>query len=93
MTCVDNWKVGLIGASLFLGWSVTLLWLPSFSDRYGRKRFFWGAMVLDLFLYVGLFLTTDLIVMICIWFCFGLLTSIRTNVGYVYLMELLPRKA
>lgn len=93
LTCVDNWKVGLIGASLFLGWSATLLWLPSFADKYGRRRFFWAAMILDLLLFVGLLITTNLIVMICIWFSFGLLCSLRSNVGYVYLMELLPRKA
>ena len=85
--------MGLIGASLFLGWSATLLWLPAFADRYGRKRLFWAGQLLDLLLYVGLLLTDNLIVMICIWFSFGLLTSLRTNVGYVYLMELLPRKA
>ena len=50
-------------------------------------------MVLDLLLFVGLLITTNLIVMICIWFSFGLLCSLRSNVGYVYLMELLPRKA
>lgn len=92
MTCVESWELGLFGASLFLGWSITLLWLPSFADRYGRKPFFWAAMVLDVALYVGLLFTHNMIVMICIWFTFGLLTSLRTNVGYVYLMELLPKR-
>ena len=30
--------------------------------------------------------------MIAIWFLFGALSSVRMNIGYVYLMEMLPEK-
>ena len=93
LTCVDPMKYGMIGASLFIGWSMTLLWLPSFADRNGRRKYFFACMVLDLGLFTALMFTKNLYVMIAIFFCFGLLTSIRTNVGYVYLMEMLPKKA
>ena len=38
-------------------------------------------------------LTHDLKVMIFLFFSVGAMSSIRVNVGYVYLMELLPKKA
>ena len=41
LTCVDDWKIGMIGASLFLGWTLTLLILPSYADRRGRRKYFW----------------------------------------------------
>ena len=47
-------------------------------------------MILQLFLYVGLFVTKQLGVMIAIWFVFGFLQPISIGVGFVYLMELLP---
>ena len=47
LTCVPNWKVGMIGGSTFLGWSLTLLWLPRLADQYGRKKQFWGCVILD----------------------------------------------
>lgn len=93
LTCVDDWKIGMIGASLFIGWCVTLLWLPSIADKKGRRNLFWFGMVCDLALYTGLMLTHRLGVMIFIYFCFGMICSIRIQVGYVYLMEVLPKKA
>ena len=41
LTCIDDWKIGMIGASLFLGWCVTLLWLPPIADKKGRRKIFW----------------------------------------------------
>ena len=38
-------------------------------------------------------LTQSLKIMILLVFLFGMLSSIRINVGYTYLMEMLPRKA
>ena len=50
-------------------------------------------MVIQLFLYVGLLITKHLAVMISIWFLFGFLSSARMQIGYNYLMELMPKKA
>ena len=78
---------------MFVGWAATLLWLPAIADRKGRKMIFWVGQVIDLGLFTGLMLTHDLVVMIILFFCFGAMSSIRVNVGYVYLMELLPKHA
>ena len=49
-------------------------------------------MGIDLLLYTVMFFTHSVDVMICVIFGFGALSSIRVNVGYVYLMELVPTK-
>ena len=41
-------------------------------------------------LYTMLMTCESLDAMIFVMFCFGMTTSIRINVGYVYLMELVP---
>ena len=81
----------MIGASLFVGWCLTLLWIPALADKHGRKPVYFIGMVIDLFLYVGLLVTTKLWVMILIWFLFGMASSIRIQVGYIYLTELMPK--
>ena len=93
LTCVDDWKIGCIGASFFVGWAITLLWVPQFGDKYGRKKLFGLALCAQLFLWIGLLTTKHLSVMIVIWLSFGVLSSIRSNVGYPYLVELMPRKS
>ena len=50
-------------------------------------------MALDFFFYIGLLVTTELWVMILMWFLFGMCCSIRIQVGYIYLTELMPKKA
>ena len=90
---MDDWKIGMIGASLFIGWTITLLWLPAMADKKGRRKVFWLGMIGDLLLYTGLLITESFIMMIVLYTCFGLLCSIRVQVGYVYLTEVMPRKA
>ena len=50
-------------------------------------------MVIQLSLYAGLLITKHLSVMISLWFLFGFLSSVRMQIGYIYLMELMPKKA
>ena len=50
------------------------------------------AMICDFFLYAGLLVTENILTMITIFFCFGLLSPIRLQVGFVYLMECMPTR-
>ena len=83
-------KVGFIGSAYFLGWCSTMLWLPRISDMNGRKKFFMAAMAMDLLLYTMLLQCRSLEKMILIMCCFGMVTSLRIQIGYIYLMELMP---
>lgn len=82
-----------MGAMFFIGWCSTLLWMPQIADKYGRKRLFWIAVLVDLVLYTCLFFTHSLGWMIFIWTVLGAMNSWRTTVGYVYIMECVPKKA
>jgi len=62
--CEEPWKVGLLGSVFFIGWASTLLWLPSFGDRYGRRKPFAIAMVLNLLLYALMMFTESIDVML-----------------------------
>ena len=89
--CRDVYKPSLIASAFFLGWGASLLWLPRYADIYGRKRLFAIGMTVGAVFYTLLMLTESLYTMIFVTFVMGMITSIRVNVGSVYLMEMMPK--
>lgn len=89
--CAPAWKVGLLGTCLFVGWASTLLWLPRFGDKYGRKNVFAVCMTLNLVMFTVMMTTGSLDVMMVSIFVQGALNSIRVNVGFLYLLEMMPK--
>lgn len=62
------------------------------ADKKGRKQvFFWG-MVAQSVLYTILMFTQHFYVMLTTIFLFGALASIRQITGFVYFLELIPKK-
>ena len=49
-------------------------------------------MVLDWCMFIVMFFTTSINWMIVVMFMFGMATTIRVNVGFVYMMELMPKR-
>ena len=82
----------MLGAMAFVGWFSTLIWIPRISDMYSRKWLFTFGMVVDWFLFFGVFFVTSLDWMIVVMFVFGMATTIQVNVGFVYMMELSPKR-
>lgn len=62
-------------------------------DKYGRKKLFWFGMALNWVLYSLLLICKNFWFMNAIWFGFGMSNSIRINIGYVFLVEMMPKKA
>ena len=89
--CCPGWKLGMLGSVVFIGWVLTLPWIPRLSDMYSRKKFFIFGMVVDWLMFVAMFLTRSINWMIVITFVFGLMTTFRVNIGFVYMMELMPK--
>ena len=89
---MEQWKVSALGSWFFIGWCTTLLWLPSFGDKYGRKYLFWFGIFINVICTGTMLFTKSLAVMSTAIFIIGMASSLRSNIGYVYLMELLPRK-
>ena len=89
--CIDAWKPSLIASAFFIGWCVTLLWVPGLADVLGRRRLFAISMAFGAIIYTVMMFTSSLNVMIAMSFLMGIMSSVRINVGYIYLMELVPK--
>lgn len=91
--CAPDWKVGFLGSAFFIGWATSLLWLPRFGDKFGRQKLFAIGMTLNLIAFTILLVTNDINVMTAVIFMQGFLTSIRMNIGFLFMMEIMPRDA
>ena len=93
MMCEPKLKIGLLGAVYFIGWAMTTTWLPRFADLHGRKNLFKIAQVCDTLLFAALFMINNINTMLVYMFTIGLLTSLRINVGYIYMTEFIPKRS
>lgn len=66
--CVPKWKIGLLGSSYFIGWVLTLLWIPRLADIYGRTKLIQIAMIIDFILFTILLMSKSLNLSIAIMF-------------------------
>ena len=66
--------------------------MPRFADLYGRKNLFKISQVCDLLLFTAIFFADSLEAFTALMFLIGLVTSLRINVGYIYLIEFIPKK-
>ena len=73
--CTPLWKIGFISSAYFIGWCITLLWFPVLADKYGRRTIFIGGAILDLAMYTGIMITSNIDVMITLCFFEGLFAS------------------
>jgi len=76
-------------AGMFLGSLV----ISRASDLVGRKRVFMFAAVTNLFLLVACLYCTNLQLMYVLCFLSGIGELTRLSVGYVYIIELFPKRA
>ena len=79
-----------MGSSFFAGWIVTLFIIPRIADLYGRKYIFRAGMTVQLAAFSVVMLTSNIYVMISAIFILGMCATIRTGVGYIYMMEFIP---
>jgi MFS family permease len=84
--------MGLMGTTLFIGYTISCLILPRLADVHGRKAIFCGFYHFHAFgtatilfvpyqigIYFGLFMV-------------GVASAIRSSVGYVYALEFIETK-
>ena len=90
LICEPKWKIALLGSLVFIGWGSTLSWLPRLADKFGRKPLFLLGIYLDLVYYIGIYLCHNLNLMYVLLFLFGCTCSLRVQVGFVYMMEMIP---
>ena len=90
--CRPEWQVSALSSAYFIGCGVTLLWLPRFADIYGRKKMYTLGMVLQVIFYTAIMFTRNYYVMLISIFIFGTLISFRNSIGFIYFLELVPKK-
>jgi len=76
----------------FFGWSATLLWMPRLGDIYGRKWLIAYNNLICFALYLGVLFAPNIYFLATVIFLWGFFNSIRTNVTFLYMMELMPTK-
>ena len=90
--CWPKAKIGLVCSLFWLGWCVTLLWMPRWGDLYGRKIPISLNNVLSFILYLGVMFAPNVYFLGAVLFIFGFFNSIRTNISFLYMIELMPKK-
>jgi MFS family permease len=80
------------GSVQFLGWMVASMFVPRLGDLYGRKLPFIISVLAASFLYVGIFLTSNLNVIILIFFFKGMTQAGKYSLAHVYIQELMPNR-
>ena len=92
LVCATPSQIGLIGTSLFLGWCITLTFVPRLADLYGRKYLMRGGTTVLFLAYTVLMITHDYVVFICALFVIGLMCTTRAQVGIIYMFENSPKR-
>ena len=82
----------MINSLFWLGWCCTILWVPRYADIYGRKYLVAYNNLVSLVLYLGTLFAPSVYVLGAILFVQGLFNSIRTNIAFLYMIELMPKK-
>ena len=90
--CTPQAELGFIGTSFFLGVIIAVLTVPSACDKYGRRIFFVGTLMLQLAaLTVLTFVTTLWAATACV-FLLGLSHPAKNIVAFNYCIEHFPLK-
>ena len=79
--------MGLIGSAYFIGWIITLTFMPRLSDLYGRQKIIIGGNIVQLAAFSVIMVTTSYRVMIAALIIEGMVATARAQVSVVYLFE------
>ena len=90
--CESDWKGGFIGTAFYFSWCLTLLVVPRYADKVGRKWLFLVSRLVECGLFLGTLVTRNYWIMVSLLACLGVAAAGRLNVGTVYMTEWFPRK-
>ena len=81
----------MIGSMIFVGWSLGCLVIPQYADRRGRKKPFMISCFVQFFVWFSIFTVRNIYIYYVICFVWGVLVAGRYTVGYVLLVESVPK--
>jgi MFS family permease len=82
----------MLGSMYFVGYSISCLFVPRIADMYGRRWPYIISMSIQVLAFIGLLVCKNLMGVLCLILLFGLCGGGRSTVGFLYLMELVPKK-
>ena len=92
LTCASNTKMAFIASSYFIGWIITLLFLPRLSDLYGRHKIIANGNVIQVLAYTYLLYAPSYAGLIASMMVLGMMATIRTQVSVVYFYESMTKQ-
>ncbi len=84
--------IGLIGTMYLVGWAVSAFILPRSGDKFGRKPIYLLSMTGQLVVWIGIIFSRNLTLTTALNFFFGFFQCGRSTVGFVFMLEFVPRK-
>ena len=93
LTCASPGKIGFIASSVYLGWFITLMIVPRIADVYGRKNIVIIGSLLTWIVFPVLVAARNYHILIGCLFTMGLLSTIRIQVGIIYMLENMPKES
>lgn len=72
------------------GWGLACLIVPRLGDLYGRKIPYLISSGVSILVILGLIASTNINLTMALFFLLGVCTPGKSNIGYVYLLELVP---
>ena len=89
--CASKMKIGIIGASPFIGWVATLWILPRISDLHGRSTIMQAGNVVTFMAFTVLMFTESFNLLIASILIMGAMSTIRVQIGIIYMYESLTK--
>jgi MFS family permease len=84
--------MGTLGSAYFVGWMVSSLIVPWFSDNYGRRYVVFVSCLIATLVGIGLIISTSFLFSCLLLFVSGLSASGCYIVSWCYNMEMLHPK-
>lgn len=101
---MHNWheKFGLLCQQDYIKWALfsyyatqplVLLWLPSLTDKVGRKKVVQIGAFISTLLNTMMIFTSNKYILITVLALQGAMTPISFNITFIYLLELMPTRS
>ena len=92
LLCKPASHIGFLGSCLFIGIMLSIVWIPSVSDIYGRRLPILGALLAQLVAYLIVYLSNSLEVVYGGMILMGATFPGKHVVVYNYIMEVVPKR-
>ena len=93
LVCMSPGKIGFIGSSIFIGWFISLVFVPRLADLYGRKKLMIGGLLGIFLAYTVLMFTESYSLFVAAFFICGVLSTVRIQVCIIYMFENMPGRS